>query len=274
MLYGYGIERSFRCHVHDDHTASASVNSANGLWFCYACGAKGKFDVMEVPNSNFSRALIRMMERKEKEGRVYPENYLDVYDSMGPGEYWLSRFTEEICRTHRLGQDPDRQFATYPVRDISGNLLGISKRDLTGQDRAKYRYPDGVKMASLLFNYHRSEGDVLMITEGATDAIAAEEAGWSDVVATYSNRISQDQMGWIRRYDPKLVLVAYDQDAAGEQGYGQALNELYRNRIKADRLVWDTYKDLASIPLSERSDMMSAVSEQLGVRVDKGCQGV
>jgi len=34
-------ERPFKCPVHDDSHASASVNRSRGLWNCHACGAGG-----------------------------------------------------------------------------------------------------------------------------------------------------------------------------------------------------------------------------------------
>jgi DNA primase len=273
MINGYGTERSFVCHVHDDHTASASVNSLTGLWFCYACGARGKYDVSEIPTEKFAVALRKRLEALP-EPRHYPENYLDVYDSMGPGDYWLGRFTAETCKRFRLGVSSDRRYATIPARDEDGHLLGVIRRDLTGTDEAKYRYPPGVNMSHLMWNFHRCRGDVLMLTEGATDAMAAVEAGFSDAAATYRNGLSKHQVELIVRYNPTVVLCAYDQDEAGDRGYGQMLNALYARRIKVDRLTWNDYKDLASIPLSDRAAMIEAVKKGYKLGVDNSGQPV
>lgn len=257
MINGYGTERSFVCHVHDDHTASASVNSVTGLWFCYACGAKGKYNVAEIPTEKFAQALRRRL-AEVHEPRIYPESYLDLYDAMGPGDYWLSRFTEEACTLNRLGEDPGGKFATIPMRDEQGQLLGVIRRDLTGTDEAKYRYPSGVTMSHHLFNITSCTGDVLLLTEGATDAIAAEEAGFTDAVASYRNGLSRYQRHELIRYAPTVLLVAYDQDEAGERGYEQVKQEL---GVRVDRLTWEGYKDLASIPLSDRAAMLKSVRE-------------
>jgi len=263
MTSGHGIERSFCCHVHQDNVASASVNSLTGLWFCYACGAKGKYNVTDVTPAQFSAQLRAALERLDNPPRTYGESWLSLYDSMGPGQYWLDRFGEEICRLHRLGQDPAGRFATIPVRDEMGRILGVIRRDLTGEDRAKYRYPSGVDMSKHLYNHHRVTGDVLLLTEGATDAIAAEEAGFPTAVATYRNGVSRAQERLILQYAPRVVLVAYDQDDKGEMGATAVYDRLNR-RVPVDRLTWDTYKDLAAIPLSDRTAMMSALSEQYG----------
>jgi len=37
---GYG-QRTIKCPVHDDANASATVNTTEGVWFCFACQAGG-----------------------------------------------------------------------------------------------------------------------------------------------------------------------------------------------------------------------------------------
>ena len=45
---GYG-ERSWKCPVHDDTHASASINTNTGLWTCFACGAGGDgYTIIEI----------------------------------------------------------------------------------------------------------------------------------------------------------------------------------------------------------------------------------
>jgi DNA primase len=55
---GYG-ERAFKCPVHGDKVASASVNRGKGVWFCHACGARGTAVdmVMAIEHMNFSDAM-------------------------------------------------------------------------------------------------------------------------------------------------------------------------------------------------------------------------
>lgn len=264
MLSGSGIERQFCCHVHGETRASASINSVTGLWFCYACGAKGKYNVSEIPVSQWSTQAQKLIDRMNEEVRVYPESYLDVFDSVGAGDYWLSRFSAEICRKHRLGHDGVQNYATIPVRDQSGQIYGVIRRDLTGRDPAKYRYPHGVNMSTFMYNYHQATTDVLVLTEGATDAIAVEEVSPISAVASYRNGLSRAQIDLLVKYSPTVLLVAYDQDAAGHSGAERVRQDL-RGKIRVDRLTWDTYKDLASIPVSERSEMLAHIAESYGV---------
>ena len=54
----YG-EHPFRCPVHDDRVASASVNRRKGVWNCHACGAGGDAVtlVMEMEHLTAKEAL-------------------------------------------------------------------------------------------------------------------------------------------------------------------------------------------------------------------------
>lgn len=256
MTSGYGIERSFLCHAHEDRNASASVNSVTGLWFCYACHARGKFDMTRIDFDPYQvkRSLDLMIERVEAESRVYPESWLSQFDASGPGRYWLSRFHLDTCTRHRLGQSFNRQVATIPFRDNAGRVLGVIRRDLTGLDHAKYRYPSGVDMQDYLYNYHRVTGRTILLTEGATDTIAADEAGFPGALAVYGSSLSRSQVILINKLDPARVLCAFDQDKAGRDGFARLSWDLRHYRV--ERMTWPMWKDLSSIPLPIRTRLI------------------
>lgn len=262
LTIGVGIERQFPCPVHDDTNPSASINSITGFWCCYTCGAWGKTDLsrMEIDPHQAMITLKRLFDKLNPVHLHYPEGWLSVHDSSGPGDYWLSRFTPETCRHFRLGQTPDRDFATIPMRDNSGRVLGIIRRDLTG-GKQKYRYPKGVDVTKHLFDYHRIGSDHLILTEGATDAIAVWEAGFNNAMALYGSRISREQVALIRKHHPTKILTCQDQDAAGHGAHERVVQALGRDFV-VQRVEWDTYKDLASIPLVERRNMLSEILQE------------
>lgn len=257
MAFGHGIERQFVCHVHDDKNPSASINSITGLWFCYGCGAAGKYDTDKMDPQLFWKNIERFLE-EEAESREYTESWLDQYDSLGASNYWLTRFRPETVRKHRLGQNYQGTYATIPVRSESGTVLGVIRRDLTGKDSSKYRYPVRVKISRLLYNFEKCSGDEIILTEGATDAIAADEAGFPDAMATYRNGLSEYQIGMLHRYAPRRIYVAYDQDKPGNQGADLIMRKLSRF-TEVYRLTWTDYKDLASIPLEDRRNLCESL---------------
>lgn len=267
LLHGHGIERRFRCHVHNDSNPSASVNSLTGKWFCYTCHAHGGLDMDSIEFDPFSmrRQVQHIQEVMERSETIYPESWLTTYDSLGPGSYWLSRFNEQTCRDHRLGQSADGSFATIPLRKSNGEIIGVIERDLTGESESKYRYPVNIKLSKLLYNYHRATSGVLVLTEGATDAIAFDEVTPGHAMAIYGNRLTRAQARLLIRYSPDRIVVATDQDKAGEVAYKTILR-LIDGYCPVVRLVWDTYKDLASIPVHERADLVRYTLEDAGLR--------
>lgn len=262
LTVGYGIERAFVCPVHGSDNAHASVNSLTGWWFCYSCKAKGHVDMdrLDIDPFNVQKQIEQTMARMNPVHEHYPETYLNLFDATGPGKYWLSRFTKEVCLRHRLGQSPDGSFATIPMRDSMGRVLGVIKRDLTGADEVKYRYPSGLTISDYLYNYEDCyEDDVILLTEGATDVIAANEAGWECAMAAYGSTLSRAQTDLIRKYDPTKVIVAFDQDKAGDSGFARVYDRLHRD-FPVIRMRWSGYKDLASIPLTQRAEALHKVT--------------
>lgn len=265
ILNGHGIERQFICHVHDDSNPSASINSMTGWWVCYACHASGKIDLENVEFDPYSlRRQVQMVrELIERSVTIYPKSWLATTNALGPGEYWLSRFTPEICQYHQLGQTANGSAATIPLWGNNGDLYGVIKRDLTGHDQ-KYRYPYSVKLSTMLFNYHRNTSGLVVLTEGATDAIAFDEICKGYAMAMYGAGLSYAQTQLLKRYDPSIVVVATDQDKAGESAF-RTVSQRLRGDCPVVRLEWDSYKDLASIPLEERRELVDYTVATYGV---------
>jgi len=262
LAVGSGIERTFSCPAHQDNHPSASVNALTGWWCCYSCGTWGRVDLdrYEYDPLNVRRMVRRVVEKMTPVHQVYPEGWLSIHDAAGPGGYWSNRFDAATCAHFRLGQTADRDAATIPMRDNTGQVLGVIRRDLTGWGQ-KYKYPYGVDVTKYVFDLHRTETDVLIVTEGATDAMAIWEAGFNHGVALYGSRLSKAQAQLIRRYQPSRILTAQDQDDAGD-GAHELVRRTLGSLFPVDRMVWDTYKDLSSIPVHERREMLTEILQE------------
>lgn len=253
MSAGHGIERNYLCGnpEHNDHNASAWVNSLSGLFICFSCGYAGRVDPerIEILPAAVVKELERFTRAIEEPQRVYAESWLNQFDSTGPGDYWLGRYDAATCAQFRLGQTVDGTAATIPMRDLTGRVLGVIRRDLTGVEEPKYSYPKAIPIGHLLFGYHASVRDIVVLTEGATDAMAAWEAGY-DAWAVYGSRSSAPQRRALYRYAPRLILGAFDMDTAGERAssaWAWALSDMPYVRVK-----WDGGKDLASLSVAAR----------------------
>lgn len=209
---GRGVERPFCCHVHGDTVPSASVNVEKGLWFCYACGASGAVGGKVTPSI---KSIISLMSG-ESRPRVYPESWLDIFDAWEPSPYWARRYgiavaAQNRCGTH-IGGNP-----TYPLRSPSGEVWGVIQR--TGLPDRKYLYPAGAPV-STTFHAIGSGTDVIVLVEGAADAMALDQSGLPDgwgVRGCFGAGLHAPQVEILKRLGPRTIISAFDADEAGER---------------------------------------------------------
>lgn len=251
---GWEVERQYLCHAHRDSRASASLNM-NGYYICYACGDRGRLDMSEIHVTPTGvKRLIESIEEKLYPVRyVYSEGWLDIFDADGPGDYWLSRYSRETCEFYRLGRTSER--STYPMRSTDGEVLGVVYRN--PDQEPKYTYPWGVKVSEQLFDIHRLRSRDLVLTEGPTDAMACYEAGKHVGTSSYRNGISKTQADLIRKYNPRVLWVAYDMDGAGDRGF-ESVQKVFED-VKVRRLEWSGGKDLSELGLDHRAEVLGPV---------------
>jgi len=234
LLYGHGVERPFLCPVHGDSRPSASLNTVKQVWVCYTCGAKGKLtgeDALIEPDYDTLKAWF---DSKLEEQRVYPESWLARYTAGPVHHYWRDRCGEAAARHFHLGYDSDSNAGTYPLRNHSGELLGVVRRNL-GEHGPKYLYPTGVDVGRLLFNYDPYHRPSIALVEGALDAVALWRVG-VPAFAIYGARLGPEQVRLIDRVDPDRVYTFYDNDDAGWSAYCQT-ERMLRHRV-VTRITW------------------------------------
>lgn len=254
LRFGRGVERSFLCPEHGDSRPSASVNIVKGKWYCYTCHAHGDLTgEARLVEPDYETTKL-WLDRKLDEGRVYPESWLNRWDAGPVHPYWLERVGEAAARQFRLGADPDADAVTYPLRDPTGEVLGVVRRSLTGEG-PKYRYPAGVDVGRLLFNYTPDHRNAVVLCEGALDAIALWNSG-VDAFAIYGSRLSVEQVMLISKIDPEYVVTCYDQDQAGRDAHRDT-ERAFTNRM-VDRLTWPRGwgKDIDEIGATRREQVV------------------
>jgi hypothetical protein len=241
---------SFTCPVHDDHSPSARVHVPTGRWVCMSCKARGKASEALI---NVDVVLEYIQSRLEVVEVDHSEEEIDQFDIDGPGEYWLSRFSPEACREFRLGMCGE--YPCYPMRDPEGNFVGIVKRN-PYNEKPKYKDPKGVLKSKLLFGYEKAiPGEMVLLVEGAPDVIGAWDAGLT-ALGAYGSSLSDDQLDLIALLDPPLVVVAFDDDEAGEIGGTDAIWHFLEAGILACRADLLGYHDVAEMPLDLRRSLL------------------
>jgi hypothetical protein len=255
LAKGRGVERPFKCEVHDDRNASASVNTLTGLWCCYACGAAGKVD--EADKTPDIETLLRYLKGEEPQ-RTYAESWLDLFDAAETNKYWELRFGSSTVMHYRCGTHPLTGRPTYPVRDALGRVLGVVTRNKDGQT-PKYLYPRGISTSRTFFG-DITPNPVVVLVEGAADVMALHQSGIPDnwtVLGCFGAGVHAPQVQLINDLAPRLIVAAFDNDAAGIAASNKAqalLSPIARVVIHS----WAPANDPGDLDPSMRIDVINA----------------
>lgn len=254
---GQGVERPFRCPDHDDHFASASVNVVKGVWYCFSCQANGKVGSKKAPKLTELEAMMR----PEITPRIYPEAFLELY--IHP-IYWRSRFPAWLCHVMGLGEDPFTSDATFPVYTGTGLFAGVGRRKQEVEEHeSRYRYPAGWSASQSLFGTRGRyrQYDVIALGEGPADASAIWETGCPGL-AVYGSGVHLPQLDLIARYAPKLILLGFDMDAAGDRAT-TAATQLLSSMAIVQTVHWPK-KDPGESPVHTRTAALQTAVAQSG----------
>ena len=147
----------------------------------------------------------------------------------------------------RGAYDKFRSRVIFPIRDASGNAVGIGGRILPGAagagtgpgapDASAPKYLNSPATALFdksrtLYLIERARGELrrteeAVLVEGYTDALMAHQAGFENVVASLGTALTPAQVALIARYAREIVL-AYDVDPAGQHAGSIGGADLFR----------------------------------------------
>jgi DNA primase len=251
-----------------------------GVYYCHSCHARGTF-VQFLRKMGSSPEQIDVALELEK---LQPKRRRDPSTiEVGRGEHFLNEallgvfqycpldlvdagFDEKLLKSLDIGFDHDEQRITFPIRDLYGNLVGISGRTVVGDyPRYKvYKSPDLLKYApddydtkerykrydiknhEFLWNMHNvwpqafhGELDTLVIVEGYKACIWVLQQDIENVVALQGSRMTWMQERILSRLGTSIVLLL-DANKAGREG---ALDAGRRLRQRGLEVLVCTYPE-------------------------------
>jgi len=125
-------------------------------------------------------------------------------------------------------RDLFHQRIMFPITDMRGRVVGFGGRSLPieGQEEGQPKYLNTPQTAifdkgSLLYALDKAKEHIrrqglAVIVEGYTDAIAAHQHGFPNVVASMGTALSERQVRLLKRFSRDVVL-ALDADTAGQE---------------------------------------------------------
>lgn len=252
-----------RCPYHKhglERTPSLSVSTTKPVFHCHSCKEAGHIsrllkdlsglnsnaiqimlDGLDVVQAPYDRAAETI--NKIKRGNPLRGNYhLDesVMDGMrlAPIDLLDKGFKESTLRHFEIGFDLSRYRTIYPLRNVYGELLGLSGRTVLDEEpRYKlyrrelidkgFNIPADYSLESvksgLLWHAHivhpflLKERDELIVVEGFKACMWVYQAGFENVVALAGSYLSDIHAAYIASVTQRVILYL-DNDYAGKKG--------------------------------------------------------
>lgn len=251
-----GRELVFLCPFHEEKTPSCSMNMNTGMFHCFGCKKGGSLNRFlsllgaekveyEVTNINFEEPI--------RDKQVIDEGVL-TYFQYQPTKLIEQGFDEELLWNYRVGFHLERKRNIFPIRDESGNLLGVSGGSICG-GIPKYKvyrgcynvnsikvssdygpwfddmYPDyGIfDKSPYLWNFNKvvqEEYTRLIVVEGFKAALYLIQNGHPNVIALMGSNLSDDQLKLLRRYKIDVLLML-DNDTGGRAGTRICIKKMF-----------------------------------------------
>jgi DNA primase len=242
------------CPIHGEvpgkSTPSFSINVKTGLWICFAgCGGGHLRTLLhelgrsrtsiDLTMDRLDKHLVKVAKKKSPIGRPglfkaqfpLPERILGLFEAC-PQSLVDEGFDEDLLWSHDVGVDPERDWITYPIRDIEGTLAGIMGRT---KGHPKYKvYRQELKdmgFPGYTINNHdylwrwdivypqvilSEERPTIYLCEGFKAALWMVQCGYELTLATMGSSLSNTQKIFLERLGGTLVWCS-DFDPAGQK---------------------------------------------------------
>lgn len=259
---------------HDDAHPSCTVNTETGMWFCHGCqtggglqylvmcsfGLTGEQAAQQLEHVELLKkwpVLPPLSKRRLKTGFL-PEEAMSAYSGLCP-RYLLKRgFDKAFLREMGVGYDPMTLRVVFPIRDVHGRLVGMTRRATLSHQHPKYKHTVFERAGHFYLGETLpsvEQAQCVYVCEGHLDALRLLQHGrrWSKLarrldragyppnraVAQMGGKMTPTQAKLLARY-ADVVVLAYDRDEAGEIAHARALEQLGDTGIReVHRLVYD-----------------------------------
>ena len=117
--------------------------------------------------------------------------------------------------------DAFRHRLIFPIRGVTGRVIGFAGRVLSDEDKPKYLNVTNTPLydkSGVLYNLDRAKGvlreEGAVVVEGYMDVIGLASAGVTNTVATCGTALTSEHVRLLRKYTDRFYL-AFDGDLAG-----------------------------------------------------------
>lgn len=194
--------------------------------------------------------LTRNKSKKStKNVEVIDEHTLSLYRYTHP--YMFQRkLTDKVITYFDVGYDKATQSLTFPVHDISGQVLFIQRRAVNGK-----QFRNETDIPKVVYGLHHVYRNLswikeVWITESIIDALTC----WTyriPAVSIMGARATEGQIKLLKEMPVRKIILALDNDKAGHEGARKLLAALNRDKLIFKAVLPENRKDLNELTDSE-----------------------
>lgn len=241
-----GSQLYARCPLHDDKTASLTINADTEEWYCHACSIGGTQVQFIQAYYGVGKDIATKAYAGWEKTKQFPfptQTYIDAArDALRarPGEIEVLRsfgITDEIIEQFQLGHDGDIRI-TIPIKSTTGEWVNIRsylpphRRMGKNDAKVKNRIDCG---ENRFFPYEAFEQDPIVIVEGEKDMLSARSRGINAVTSLGGTSFPQGEIPLFKDHN---VYVATDNDAAGDRVAAKYIRALAPLATSVRRIVY------------------------------------
>jgi len=250
---------SWSCYSHNCH----ELYEGNSAFHFILAMEEGNVEKASEITRNIMAGCKNEISQKRMERRK-DVKHIGHYDQLPISERDLASFSytpyaytrgipRSLQRKYKIGiyknLFPDK--IGFPVFDRRGYIVGITLRQLHDGIGPKWIHkPDGYKSGINLYNinYATPYNGSMIITEGPMDVMKLVACGINNCVASFGCNLSREQIDLLKEVGVHRVLLAYDNDEAGDKGCCKASKILFDHGMEAVRLKVLGYNDFGEMP--------------------------
>ena len=254
----YGEEIMVNCPFHEDNRVSCAINLDKGVWICFAgCGQGGlkgfikelsgkSWDEInsEIQTKELDLDLSFLDELKPEENEVAYEEPVGLEEV--PSNHWIYKrgFNQDTIITWGCKVNKYLDFM-IPAKDGDNKTVGwIARRK---NAIPKYMFSKGFAKSRNLFGIaHLIETNKIYLVEGALDCMWLQQHGYPSL-AILGASVSKKQIELIRELRPSEMVLALDNDEAGQRGTNKATRDMKNKFMISYLKLPKNYKDIQEI---------------------------
>lgn len=203
---------------HPDTNPSMRIDQLTGIFNCFACGFKGNLFSFFEEKANYLQQRKELFKRKlhkklaENIGLDMPKNYIPFNRTWrNISEQTYSHFEAfEHHDSDHIGR------IVFPIRSISGKILGFNGRALTPEKTPKYQItPAGSTFPLFPTRVKPIQGRVILV-EGIFDMLNLYDKGLTNVTCAFGTRkVTKEKLMLLKVQGISGIDILFDNDEAG-----------------------------------------------------------